>query len=369
MTSSPESPDRIASLDGLRALSILLVLTAHVPGTVGAPGAPWVFRLFDLGNMGVRVFFVISGYLITGLLLREQERSGTISIPRFYFRRTLRIFPAYYVFLACVAVAAAHGVEELRPHDMLHAVTYTENYNADHSWVIGHAWSLSVEEQFYLMWPAVLLLSGARLGMWIAAGFAAAVPLVRVAVYYFAPAWYPRTGYTFETVGDAIAIGCLLAGLRSQLWNLPRYRALLGSAWFWVVPAAVFAISSAARPRLQGLFGITLMNVGVALCIDWAIRNADGVVGRVLNCAPLVLIGQWSYSLYLWQQPFLDRASTTWWTRFPLNVGLAFTAALASYYLVERPCLNARKRIEVWWRRSRPDAAEPPAGTVAEGFR
>ena len=212
--------------------------------------------------------------------------------------------------------------------------------------------------------------------VWITGAFAATVPLVRVAVYYAAPAWYPRTGYTFETVGDAIAIGCLLAGFRSQLWNLPRYRALLESAWFWVVPAVVLAISGAERPRLQALFGITLMDVGAAVCIDWAIRNANSVVGRVLNWAPLALVGQMSYSLYLWQQPFLDRSSTAWWTRFPLNIALAATAASASYYLVERPSLNARKRIEAWWRRGRTPAqrnaaldafAAEPCSVVSEG--
>jgi peptidoglycan/LPS O-acetylase OafA/YrhL len=349
MTRSQSGSDRIPSLDGLRALSILLVLLAHVSGTTGFPIPMHVMETFDIGNMGVRVFFVISGYLITGLLIREEQQTGTISIRQFYFRRTLRIFPAYYTFLALVAIAAAAGWVALKPHDMLHALTYTENYNADHSWIVGHTWSLSVEEQFYLLWPAVLLLSGTRRGMWIAAAFACAVPLIRVGIYYAAPVWYPRTGYTFEGVGDAIATGCLLAGWRSRLWANLRYRALLQSRWFWLVPAAAFGISSADRPRIQGLVGITAMNICAAICLDWAIRNSEGAVGRVLNSAPLVFIGQMSYSLYLWQQPFLDRSSTSPLSRFPVNIALAVAAALSSYYLVERPCLRMRKRIEVWW--------------------
>jgi peptidoglycan/LPS O-acetylase OafA/YrhL len=361
MAASRDTSDRIPSLDGLRALSILLVLIGHMSGTAGFVTSVPVLGWIDMGNTGVRVFFVISGYLITGLLLREQEQTGTISIPRFYFRRTLRIFPAYYTFLALIAVAAASGWVVLRPHDMLHAVTYTENYNADHAWVIGHTWSLSVEEQFYILWPALLLVCGTRRGMWLAAVFAAAVPFVRIGVFYFAPPWYPRTGYTFEVAGDAIATGCLLAGCRSQLWANARYRAMLQSAWFWVVPVLVLVISSAARPRFQGLIGITLMNVGVALCLDWAIRNADSLVGRLLNSAPLVFVGKMSYSLYLWQQPFLDRSSSGAFARFPVNILMAVVAAMASYYVVERPCLNARKRIEGWWRRSGNNAA----GTVS----
>ncbi len=353
MAPSGATSERIPSLDGLRALSILLVVLGHLAGTAGFGVPIGVAEMFDLGNMGVRVFFVISGYLITGLLIREQELTGTISLPSFYFRRTMRIFPAYYTFLAFVALAAAGGWVVLGPHDMLHALTYTENYNNNHEWVIGHTWSLSVEEQFYLLWPAVLLLAGLRRGFRIAALFACAVPLIRTVMHYWTPAWYPHTGYNFELIGDAIATGCLLAGWRSQLWANPRYRRLLQSAWFWLVPAVVLAISAENdHARLQGLFGITAMNVGVAICLDWAIRNADSAVGRVLNWAPFVFVGQMSYSLYLWQQPFLDRSSTAAFSRFPLNILLALIAALASYYLVERPCLRARKRIEVWWNRA-----------------
>jgi peptidoglycan/LPS O-acetylase OafA/YrhL len=361
MTPSRATSERIPSLDGLRALSIFLVLVSHLAGTAGLGVPIEVAGVFDIGNMGVRVFFVISGYLITGLLIREQEQTGSISLPRFYFRRTMRIFPAYYTFLAVVAVAAAGGWVALGPHDMLHAVTYTENYNTNHEWVIGHTWSLSVEEQFYLFWPAILLLAGLRRGFRFAALFACAVPLVRTAVHYWHPAWYPRTGYNFELIGDAIATGCLLAAWRSQLWANARYRRLLQSAWFWVVPAVVLAISAGGEhPRLEGLFGITAMNVGVAICLDWAIRNADSAVGRVLNSGPLVFVGQISYSLYLWQEPFLDRSSTAAFARFPLNIVLALLAALVSYYLVEQPCLRARKRIETWWNRASPAVRTEP---------
>src|SRR5687767_341370 len=134
-------PGRIRSLDGLRAVAILLVLLAHLPHSLAAAPA-WTERLAPLGLLGVRVFFVISGFLISSLLFAELEKSGGISLKRFYFRRTLRIFPAFYVYIAAIAVAAALGYVVLLPNDVLAAVTYTTNYHRDRSWYLGHAWSL-----------------------------------------------------------------------------------------------------------------------------------------------------------------------------------------------------------------------------------
>jgi peptidoglycan/LPS O-acetylase OafA/YrhL len=93
------------------------------------------------------------------------------------------------------------------------------------------------------------------------------------------------------------------------------------------------------------LVGQTLRNVGIALCIDWSMRNAESLVGRFLNWAPMIWVGALSYSLYLWQQIFLNRHSASFFCAFPINVMLAFAAAILSYYLIERPCLRARVRL------------------------
>ena len=341
----PASGARIPSLDGLRAISILAVVLGHIAGTAGSP------RLYlggiDIASLGVRVFFVISGFLITGLLLEEREATGTISLPRFYLRRTLRIFPAYYFFLLMLALAQALGWIELRPRDLLHGLTYTENYSQDHSWYVGHIWSLSVEEQFYLLWPAVMLLAGSLRGLRLAAAFVLLAPVVRVAEWMLFPSWREHIiGHSFETVADAIAVGCVLAGSRDRLWQRPGYRRLLTGPWFALVPLALLVVASFDSARVKHSIGMTLMNLGIALCIDRCVRFPGDLVGKLLNSRPFVFVGVMSYSIYLWQQPFLNRLSGSVTATFPLNVALATVAALGSYYLIEKPALRARVRIE-----------------------
>src|SRR5258708_33942090 len=147
---------RVPSLDGLRALSIALVLISHLVGTRGFIVPQAIGRFFSLGELGVRVFFVISGFLITSLLLEELESEGRISLIRFYFRRTMRILPPYFTLILAVVLLEAAGWITLAPKDKLHALTYTSNYYPERSWYLGHTWSLAVEQQFYLMCAALL---------------------------------------------------------------------------------------------------------------------------------------------------------------------------------------------------------------------
>ena len=367
-----EAAARIPSLDGIRAISISLVLLSHLNGTHGfSLSHSAALEFTDLGSFGVRVFFVISGFLITGLLLKEVEKTGSISLPRFYFRRTLRIFPAYYFFVLVVAIAALFGVAEIKQGDLVAALTYTMNYHWTNGWDLGHAWSLAVEEQFYLLWPAALFLGGVRRGLWVALAFVLLAPVIRIALLIPAGG-ASGIGTRFETVGDAIAVGCLLALLRSWLWDRSWYRAVLQSRLFAIAPLMVVAFSTLPVLALRhvlgltylyvgmySLVGITVMNVGIAMCIDWAIRNSQGRVGRCLNWAPVAYIGTISYSLYLWQQLFLNRNQDHLWVRFPLNVLLAFACAMVSYHLIEKPVLRARQSLERRWRRRVPMVAKP----------
>src|SRR5687767_13667792 len=127
-------PTRIPSLDGLRAISIGLVLISHMIGTRGLFIPSQVGNIFALGELGVRVFFVISGFLITNILVKEVELTGRINLWKFYLRRTLRIFPPYYVFLAVLIALVALGYLQLDFLDKLHALTYTANYHPARSW-------------------------------------------------------------------------------------------------------------------------------------------------------------------------------------------------------------------------------------------
>jgi peptidoglycan/LPS O-acetylase OafA/YrhL len=361
----PRIAGRIPSLDGLRALSIGLVLLSHLLGTAHFIEIPELYR-WQLGNLGVRVFFVISGFLITTLLLEEVDRTGTLSLVQFYIRRVFRIFPAFYVLCLTLAVLSVTGLVVLRPGDLLSAVTYTTNYHHDRSWYLGHLWSLAVEEQFYLLWPAILLFAGVRRGLVVAAAAVLLAPPLRL-VLGFWPALRPGIGETFQTVADALATGCLLAGLRPRLWEWAPYRRFLESRWLWLAAVGVAVAARNPSTKLDWLVGQTVMNVGIALIIDRVIRVPGDPFGRLLNSRPLVYVGTLSYSLYLWQQLFLHRRGSSVVHGFPLNLVLVFAAAVASYTLVEQPFLRLRARLARRSRRSlRADREDAPPSPGAQ---
>ena len=309
----------IPSLDGLRAIAVALVVASHLhalPSTMGL--------------LGVRVFFVISGYLITRLLTKELDRSGTISLSRFYFRRTLRIFPAYYAMLAVAYVLGAHGFLETQGAHWGWLVSYTSNLGPTQPNDVGHAWSLGVEEQFYLVWPAVLLVAGKRRGLTIALG--AIITMIAVRLAWFALFHDGRP--VFATPDDFLAAGCALSLIRARncRWRLAP----------WLVPAIVayalaFSMSTRWRFAFDMTLGQPLTAIAIAVVVAWCITTAP----RWLNGRVVRAIGVGSYSLYLYQELWLHVA-------WPLALlGMAVSAA-ASYYLIERPGLRLRERLEAW---------------------
>jgi peptidoglycan/LPS O-acetylase OafA/YrhL len=339
----------IPSLDGLRAVSIALVLTAHLDGTHHFV----LFRMpADLGEFGVRMFFIISGYLITSILLAELGRKGSISLRRFYFRRTLRLFPASYFFIGVTVALAAAGVIELARRDLICGITYTMDYVDNRGWPMGHLWSLAVEEQFYLLWPLTLRSLRISRSKKLLLGVLAVVPFLRLIVPFVAPV------LDFVRWSDALATGCLLALLREELNNMRAYSRLLRSRWFFLVPLTAFAAACVPFWKVQMVICETVTNIGLAISIDWAMRNTTGLVGRFLNQPTVSFIGVLSYSLYLWQQPFLNRGSGAPYCAFPLNIVLAFAAALISYVAIEAPFLRLRGALEQRWRKARAEGAQ-----------
>jgi peptidoglycan/LPS O-acetylase OafA/YrhL len=347
--SSGES--RIPSLDGLRAISIALVFLGHLVGTKNAP-VPAFFALYS--TVGVRVFFIISGYLITSILVKEHSRSGTISLREFYVRRVFRIFPAAYVFLTAAVLFAW---PTLSAGDIASGYAYVANFNESRPWIIAHLWSLSVEEQFYLLWPLSLLLFFEKGGA-IALGGVIMGPVMRVA-FKLAGFDSDALAQFFPCVVDSIATGCLLSLCRPQV---EKWSERLGGAAFvliLVVAASVplwpYASHRIGVPAYQ-LVGITVMNFGIALFVERSIRKRYAL----LNHPVLVWVGVLSYSLYLWQQPFFNHHSRSWYTAFPVNLLLAVAFASLSYFGIERPFLRLRERL---FSRRAPAAPASPSPT------
>jgi len=343
---------RIPTLDGVRAVSISFVLLAHAIGTAGLPMNDRLAKLF--GDVGVRTFFVLSGFLITTLLVREQRRRGRISLGNFYIRRALRIFPAFYAYLAVVAVLGAIGWIALDDGDLLAAATYTMNFHPERAWAAGHLWSLAVEEQFYLLWPAALVVLGVARAPRVALAALALAPLLRVGLWYGMPAHRALVDQAFPCVFDALATGCMLALVYERLGESQLVHRVVESTWFWWGPGLAIASLAISNPAFRFGIGATLANLGIALVLYRCVSQPDTLVGRALERRPLVWLGTLSYSLYLWQQLFLNRHADGVLHAFPINVALAVAAAAACHHVIERPILRLADR----WR-DRPSSAVP----------
>jgi peptidoglycan/LPS O-acetylase OafA/YrhL len=343
---------RIPALDGLRAVSIALVLIAHAIGTGVLQASPRTSGL--AGDIGVRSFFVLSGFLITTLLLRELEQRGTISLWGFYVRRAFRIFPAFYAFLFVIGALALIGPLELLEYDLLAAASYTTNFHAERSWWTGHLWSLAVEEQFYVVWPLVLVMLGVFRAWWFAGVAIVVAPMLRVALWYLSPAHRDLVDQAFPCVFDALATGCLLAFAAPRIARSQRCARLLDSRWFWLVVLVALAPLLIRNPLLRFGAAMTMANFAIAAIILRCAARPHSRVSRVLERPTIVWVGTLSYSLYLWQQMFLNRHSDLWMNQFPINIGLAVLAATACHYLIEKPMLRFADR---WRMKEAPSSA------------
>ncbi|WP_341675601.1 acyltransferase [Niveibacterium sp. SC-1] len=347
------SQARIHSLDGLRALAISLVLLAHLHSshTFGVLDVLWRFE--SLGDMGVRIFFVLSGFIITTLLRREHLATGRIGLTTFYVKRCLRIWPAYAVLLAVLGLAAVHGVQAVNGRDLLAAAAFVANYIAVPR-VLGHAWSLAVEEQFYLLWPLCILVLGWRRAAFVALGFCLLAPALRGFALRDPFAIKLVFWTRFEHAGDAIAWGCVyaLAAERGLLWR-PRQ----GIAALLAVGSVLglLLLSTTGRWALAwSVVGVTFANLLAVALLHGALHARETVVGAVLNAPVSRALGVLSYSLYLWQQVFVYGGFKL---PAPYNLLAIFGVASLSYFVVEKPFLILKDRM------SRPPA--PLAATAS----
>jgi peptidoglycan/LPS O-acetylase OafA/YrhL len=341
------SIQRIPSLDGLRAISITLVVLSH--WVTWNRISPQLVESY--GKLGVHVFFVLSGYLITNLLLREYEHTSTISLRSFYIRRAYRIFPAAFVFLAIVIFLFW---PQMRWYHVAAALFYVANMDGSRPWIFGHLWSLSIEEQFYLLWPFSIK-KWYRHKTAILLCVCMAAPMFRAALYAFKVRGGPLFG-SLPIRADQLAIGCLLAIFGPRLPKISGYLALAMVSLAVLIPG--FPASSAARTLLMLFVLRPLLHVSIAGCVMHVIQ----VPYRALNWSPVAWLGKISYSVYLWQELFYPDSALHLG-----NAGLPATLVCAclSYYLVEQPMLRLREL------RARKSAVgdESPAPRADAGMR
>jgi peptidoglycan/LPS O-acetylase OafA/YrhL len=333
---------RIPSLDGCRALAISLVLCWHLEfsrlGRFNDIG-------FDWGTLGVLIFFVISGFLITTLMQREMEQRKSISLTNFYIRRGFRIVPPLAFFLAGVSLLKAFGLASASWRSILFSFSFLRNYRPGPYRILHHLWSLSIEEQFYLAWPLLFASLSRRAARNLLVGVVIICPIIRVIELRLVGSGGPPRWPT-ESFADGLAWGCLLAMTQGELRKSGLYCRFMKSSWTLALPFIVLAATYSRIPWLYEGVGKSVLFATVAVTLDVVMNRFDSAAGRILNAGPLVAIGKISYSLYLWQQVFLIvRSGTEPYAWFPLNLALAVLLSVISFYLVEQPAVRIGRRI------------------------
>jgi peptidoglycan/LPS O-acetylase OafA/YrhL len=324
-------------LDGLRAVAVLIVVIGHELLTT---------RWHELASVGVLLFFVLSGFLITTLLCVEERDTGAISLRGFYLRRALRILPASYFLLAVTAVLVAAGwVTDVKWSNIAAAILYVRNLFGTGA-TLTHLWSLSLEEQFYLVWPLLFVAIPPRARLRSALGIIAVCVAWRTTamslhLYDRQPGtYYIRTDFRF----DSILAGCALALATKDRPGAVRYAAR------FALPLPILAALVASCLDTDARFAPYVLTVqtllATALLAHLVTVEGDGF-GRLLSTAPLRWVGRLSYSWYLWQQIFLVTREPSWGPlrRFPVDVIASIAAALVSFYVVERPFLRWKSRL------------------------
>jgi len=357
------------ALDGLRTIAVGIVLCAH-------GGVPW----FRSGGVGVDIFFVLSGFLITTILSTERQRTGTINFRNFYARRFLRLAPA--LVLTCVLVALAKPAfgEPFPATDIALALTYTSNwaqafYHYHLTW-LNHCWSLAIEEQFYLIWPLVIL-GVERVGR--SPATKAGLLLGGAAVIAVYRAWHvgtwsdERLNFGLDTRMDSLMAGAALAYYvqargewrarvsagRSDATPLrPAGMRALQSKWLGRVGAPLALATLFLIPHLvtwyspwMGWIGYVLVAGLATILLADLVAGSHSLLARPLSWGPMVLVGKISYGLYLLHLPVyyvVEKLSpdSPLLVRLGWKVSVSLALATASYYLVERRFLRLKARFD-----------------------
>jgi peptidoglycan/LPS O-acetylase OafA/YrhL len=340
----------IRALDGLRGVAIALVLALH-----SGYGSHFLG-----GGLGVDMFFVLSGFLITSLLVDEFEKTGDVSLRSFYARRVLRLYPA--LLLMVVAAAVLHT--QLPGHNwgtffeaaaaiLFYVANLVMAFTNGHAIDgLGHTWTLAMEEQFYIVWPFILLFFLRRnRRTWLPALAGLGIIVALVSLHHNGPSrgGIPEAYFRPEARDIGLLIGCVTAfAVRDPRGH--RIASVNAVPWVGVVVLA-FAVVSSGRWSVQYLTeSVPIACVGAALLIGGIAAQPHGIVARAFSWAPLCWLGLISYGVYVYSGLFnivTDRAVATWapWTVTLLRTGVAIAIAPVSYLLVEAPI---RRRGRIW---------------------
>lgn len=345
------------ALDGLRGVAILLVILSHAH-------AP----LFNGAFYGVDIFFVLSGYLISTLLLQEAMHSGRIDYGRFYCRRLYRLMPALALFLAVYCLVAP----QLWPHsedvysDALISFLYLADYGIaffDAPNSLLHMWSLAVEEHFYLLWPPLLMLivrtshAGQR---WRAIAWLYVLAWVwRILWVVYEQAFY-EVFFRFDTRASGLLLGSMLAALviERPVWLMALRQRLTHSMWLVLAVPLLMAAHSWDDMNVM-LWGVTLVECATFVVL-LAVQRTSSPLHEMLRAPVLVWVGKLSYGIYLWHYPVVRYLRTDWHWSITVVMGLAISALLAFISL---------RSIECWALRWRDRPARSPAVRQAHGYR
>lgn len=331
----------VKPLDGVRAFAVLAVMGTHTD-----------LMGFSGGGAGVDIFFVLSGFLITTLLLEERDTFGRIFLGRFYGRRALRLFPALFAMLAFVGIYAATFADSEQAHALLREIIAAGTYTYNFAWIhgvedvyLGHTWSLALEEQFYLVWPLVLMgclrLRGERLLLVVTAVIIVVIVTTRTTGGY---SLYGLTGLR----PDAILIGCVAAMLRrrSTVFGTAARTPALTIASTGIL---ILAVSTRGWLGQTDRLGTVCVAIAAATLTLSLVASPNSRYAHFLSIRPLTEIGKRSYGLYIWHLPiFRWVAEQDFVIPDPVSVALKYGATFAvawlSYRYVEAPALRLKKR-------------------------
>ena len=340
-------------LDGVRGIAIILVLLSHI----GINHYLKPLNLYIEPRVGVHLFFVLSGFLITTLLIKEKLQTGNISIRHFYIRRALRIMPVAYLFLLIVIVLNHYYRLDIPLSDFLASFFFLKNFPIKNEPLTAHFWSLAVEEQFYLTFP-LLLAANIKKYFFTALSIIIIIPLIAIFGYYhLIDAHHPVVKvamYIFWKGPVMILIGSVFSILlfRNMIGPLStgKYNPF-GFILFFIAVIIRNTNFIGYMPYLSEYLSVLILAYTVSISV-----TNNGLLSAILKSKVLVHTGIISYSIYIWQELFIGTRAWEPWL-YPLSnlplylvmlikLSLIFIIALVSYYLIEKTFLKFRKRFK-----------------------